>query len=160
MAEVSIRVVELLAERWRARCRELDSYLRSTFGVPAPTLIPARLHLSQMADGTVRPAKIGHMFAAVWVVEASEIQEVPLDFEWRTRWNTDETDHYYLMHAYSFVAEGGELLLSERYGPELTHRSRGRFVPGPPLTAEWVTLWHSGPKQRHAEPGTTPDPAA
>ena len=45
-AEVPIaEVVELLAERWHARCRDLDNYLRSTFGVPAPKPIPARLHL-------------------------------------------------------------------------------------------------------------------
>ena len=156
VAEVPIAaVVELLAERWRVRCRDLDSFLRSTFGVPAPQPIPTRLHLSQMADGTIRPENIGHDFAAVWLVETGGLREVPLNFEWRTRWDTDPSDAYYLMHAYSFVAEGGELLLSERYGPGLVHRSRGRLVPGTPLTAEWTTCWHTGPEQRHAAPGTS-----
>lgn len=150
-------VAELLAERWRARCRDLDNYLRSTFRMPAPEAIPARLHLSQMADGSFRPENIGHMFAAVWMVEAGGVRPVPMDFEWRTRWATDESDTYYLMHAYSFVAEGGEMLLSERYGPRLVHRSRGRLVVGPPLTAEWTTCWHTGPAHKQAEPRATPD---
>lgn len=138
-------VVELLAERWRARCRDRGDYLRSTFGVFAPAPLPTRLHLSRMADGSVRPENIGHDFAAVWVVEAGGVRPVPLDFEYRTRWDTDTSDTYYLMHAYSFVAEGEEVLLSERYGPQLRQRSRGRLVSGPPLTAEWSTLWHTGP---------------
>ncbi len=108
VAEVSIAaVVELLAERWRTRCRDLDAYLRSTFGVPAPDSIPSRLHLTQMADGTIDPENIGHYFSVAWLVEADEIQEVPLNFEWQTRYDTDESDTYYLMHSYSFVAEGG-----------------------------------------------------
>lgn len=138
-----VEVVELLVERWRARCRDLDGYLRSTFGIPAPDPIPTRLHLSQMADGTIHPEDIGHNFAAVWLVDAGGIREVPLNFEWQTRWDTDESDRYYLMHSYSFVAEDGDLLLSERYGPGLVHRSRGRLVTGPPLTAKWDTCWHS-----------------
>ena len=37
-AEVSIAaIVELLAERWRTRCRDLDTYLRSTFGARLDT---------------------------------------------------------------------------------------------------------------------------
>jgi hypothetical protein len=157
-AEVSIAdVVGLLAERWRARCRDMESYLHSTFGVLAPKSIPKRLHLSQMADGTIHPENIGHAFAAVWLVEASGIREVPLNFEWQTRWATDESDTYYLMHSYSFVADGGDLLLSERYGPGLKHRSRGRLIAGLPLEAEWTTCWHTGPEQRHAEPSAAPD---
>lgn len=157
-AEVSIAaIVELLAERWRTRCRDLDTYLRSTFGVSAPDSIPARMHLSQMADGTIHPENIGHNFATVWLVEADRIQEVPLNFEWQTRYDTDESDTYYLMHAYSFVSEGGELLLSERYGSGMLHRSRGRLNVGPPLTAEWTTCWHTGPEQSHADPCALPD---
>ena len=94
------------------------------------------------------------------MIEGEAIREVPLNFEWQTRWNTDESDTYYLMHAYSFVAEGGELLLSERYGPGLVHRSRCRLVPGPRLTAEWTTCWHTGPEQRRAEPGAAADGGA
>ncbi|MGL6075871.1 MAG: hypothetical protein ACRC8S_17075 [Fimbriiglobus sp.] len=137
-------IIELLAERWRTRCRDLDGYLRATFGVSAPPMIPERLFLSQMVDGTIHPENIGHDFAAVWLVERDTVREVPLNFEWRTRWDTDESDCYYLMHSYSFVSEGDELLLSERYGPGLTHRFRGRLSIGPPLSAEWVTCWHSG----------------
>src|SRR5690349_15192519 len=116
LSEVPISaVVDLLAAHWRTRVAGLDGYLRSTFGVPAPHLLPVRLHLSQMADGSINPQDIGHMFAAVWLVEASGVQAVPMDFEQLTRWDTDESDTYYLMTAYSFVAEGDRLLLSERY---------------------------------------------
>jgi hypothetical protein len=145
-------LVELLGERWRIRCGVLEYYLRSTFGVAAPAVIPARLHLSQMADGTVCPENIGHNFAAVWLVECDVVRQVPLDFEWQTRYDTDESSTYYLMHAYSFVVEGDKLLLSERYGPGMVHRSRGRLIPGPPLSAAWTTSWHTGPEQSHAEP--------
>lgn len=147
-------VVELLAERWRARCHCLDDYLRTTFGVPAPASIPARLHLSQMADGTICPEQIGHLFAALWLVDAGGVREVSLDFEWCTRWDTDESGLHYLMHAYSFVAEGEELLLSERYGPGLKHRSRGRLVSGLPLRVAWRTSWHTGPE--HGKPPQAP----
>jgi hypothetical protein len=146
-------LVGLLADRWRSRCRDLDNYLRSTFGVPAPNPIPTRLHLSQMANGSVRPENIGSMFAAVWLVELGSVREVPLDFEWQTRWNTDELDIYFLTHAYSFVVEGEDILLSERYGSALRHRSRCRLFIGPPLTADWSTCWTTGPEQVQAEPG-------
>ena len=135
-------VVDLLADHWRTRLASLESYLLSLFGEPAPVLLPTSLHLSQMADGTVHPQNIGHMFAAVWLVKAGSIQEVPLDFQNRTRWDTDASDKYYLMHAYSFVLDGNELLLSERYGPRLVHRSLGRIVIESPLTIKWETLWY------------------
>jgi hypothetical protein len=49
-AEVLIaEVVELLVERWRARCRELNGYLRATFGVPTPKSI--RNAPAPFADG-------------------------------------------------------------------------------------------------------------
>jgi hypothetical protein len=136
-------VVELLATHWRTRLAGLNSYLLSTFGVPAPENLPTSLHLSQMSDGSVNPQNIGHMFAAVWLVQVDSIQEVPLGFQNRTRWDKDESDAYYLMHAYSFVLEGDELLLSERYGPGLVHRSRGRVIAESPLAVEWETLWYS-----------------
>lgn len=144
----NIEVVELLVEHWRARCRDFDNYLHATFGMPAPMCIPTRLHLSQMADGSIYPENIGHDFAAVWLIEGLSIQKVPLNFEWQTRWDTDESDTYYLMHSYSFVIEGEELLLSERYGPNLIHRSRGVLAKEQPKSVKWTTCWHSGPEKK------------
>lgn len=138
-------VVDLLVSHWRMRLANLDGYLWATFGVPAPSPRPVRLHLSQMADGSVHPENIGHMFAAVWVVEDCDIREAPLNFEWRTRWDTDDSGDYYRMPAYSFVAEAGELLLSERFGPRLVHRSHGRLLQGAAVAVEWTTLWHTAP---------------
>src|SRR5262245_53661382 len=112
-----------------------------------------------MADSSIRPENIGHMFAAVWLVEAGRVCQVPREFEWRTRWDSDASDTHYLMHAYSFVADGGELLRSERYGPGLKDRSRGRLAPGPPLTAAWMTCWHTGPEARQAELDAAREPA-
>jgi len=132
-------VVDLLAAHWRTRLGRLDSYLRSTFGLAAPHPLPVRVHLSQMSDGSVNPPDIGHMFAAVWQIDADGVRMVPLDFEWRTRWDTDESGTYYLMTSYSFVAGDGELLLSERYGPGLVHRSHGRAVGSTVLAFEWTT---------------------
>jgi hypothetical protein len=93
LAEVSIsQVVTLLAAHLRGRLAELDSYLRTTFGVPAPVPLPVMLHLSQMEDGSVNPPNIGHNFASVRLVEADAVPVVALDFEWRTRFRTDKSD--------------------------------------------------------------------
>lgn len=136
-------VVSVLIARWQTRLFGLNDYLRSTFGVDAPQPLPTSLHLSQMMDGNVKTAHIGWMFAAVWIVDGGIAREVPLNYDRRRRFETDDSGTYHIRPSYSFVHKGNKLLLSERYGPNLKHRSLGRLASHNTCVAvDWTTLWH------------------
>lgn len=145
MDEIPIHVIlERLVAHWKTRIQGFDVYFRSIFNVAEPKPLPRRLRLGQISDGSIRPENIGHELAALWLVDADGILSVPLNFEWRTQWDTDESDTYFLTSTYFFVSEGNELLLSERYGPGFFHRLYGQIVNAPEYSIEWKSLWHYG----------------
>src|SRR5262245_57134049 len=112
-----------------------------------------------MLDGSM-PENLGRVAAAAWVVEGGVAVPVPVNHEWERMYATDPSDTFYLRPSYLFYRDGGEVLLSERYGPRMTHRSCGRVSSaGGAWQMEWTTRWHTGPEQRQAEPGAAPDPA-
>jgi len=148
----------LIIRHWRQRLAGLPEYLRATFAVELSGFMPSALRLVRMRDGSIRPENIGREAAAVWIVEGGEARAVPFGHEWERTWDTEPSDVFYLRPSYLFYRDGCEVLLSERYGPSVAHRSLGRISQvGGVWEVEWATCWHTDPEQRHAEPDAAAD---
>lgn len=78
------------------------------------------------------------------MVSDGALNEVALDFGWEKMYDLDESGTFYIMPSCLFCLRGNEMLLSERFGPELKRRLLGKLVHrNDSLKVEWTTLWRS-----------------
>lgn len=134
-------LLQLLIARWHDRVADLPAYLWQQFGFRAEHACD-RLILVRMADGNLASRNIGRDAHSRWEHAAGRLRQVPLDHEWRTTYDTDPSGELYLTHSFLFFVDGGSVLLSERFGPNLIHRVIGEVRPfGGRMGVDWKTVW-------------------
>lgn len=140
-------IVSYLADEWATRLPVLENYLWATFDYsPVRPQKVERLFICVMADADVASNNIGGLYAQKWVLTHGVLEAVPLDFAYDEMYVTDESGDMFLSPSFLFCCQNDVVLLSERYGPSLVHRSRGTWiVRGEFPTIEWTTLWRSTP---------------
>ncbi len=140
-------VLQALVAMWLARLPRLREYLQSQFGYSLDRPYGCkRLIIAMMADGDMKTNNIGGLYSSKWVLVDTSLEAVSLDFAYKEMYDTDQSGDLYVSPSFLFYLEGNEVLLSERYGPGLKHRLRGRVVsPAPSPTIEWTTIWSSAP---------------
>ena len=138
-------VVGILISHWQDRVAETPSYLQAQFHrrhERSPTL--DRLVIMQMADGNITTQVIGRDALRKWVYEGERLHAVPLDHAWQEMYKTDQADELYLTPVFLFYHDSHQLLLSERFGPNFTHRLSGHLRrEGNHFVVEWTTVWCS-----------------
>jgi hypothetical protein len=96
-----------------------------------------------MADGNVASGDIGGKYSRKWVLREGVLRLVPLDYAYDEMYVQDQNGETYVSPSFLFCVEGDEVLLSERYGPSLKHRLRGRIQSGRQSQIEWTSIWKS-----------------
>ena len=138
-------VLSNLLTLWTARLDELPNYLNANFSYSIgsfPTI--KRLFIAEMSNGDVLKDNIGSEYAHKWLIVASSLVSVSLDYAYDEMYETNASGEVYLSPSYLFCHQGNVVLLSERYGPSLKHRLRGTIIPnGEQCTIEWISLWRS-----------------
>ena len=137
-------VVRYLVEFWRASVPNIGEYLRNQFGLSLDTGFQfKRLFICEMADATVSTGNIGGMYARKWVLLNDILESVALNYAYKEMYEMDTSGKVYLSPSFLYGRDADAVLLSERYGPSLKHRRRGRILAGGgQLTGiEWDTLW-------------------
>lgn len=139
----TVLVLHNLVEQWAARLPVLGAYLEATFSYrPVEPIKVKRLFIAEMADGDVMNGNIGGLYAMKWVLKGGILEPVSLDYAYDEMYETDQTESLYLSPSYLFCHQDDVVLLSERYGPSLKHRLRGRLVSiDKQPTIQWETIW-------------------
>jgi hypothetical protein len=136
-------VLEHLLKRWVDRETHLGQFLQDQFGysLTRPHRF-RRLFIAQTSDGDVENNLPGGRFSSKWVFEHGSLRAVPLDYAHREMVETDEFDELFDSPSFLFYPDNGVILLSERYGPRLRWRLRGRIsVRESSPTIDWTTVW-------------------
>ena len=138
-------VLATLVAEWNARLPRLAEHLNEQFGyVVTHPLAIERLFICEQADGTLIPENIGSRFLRKWVVKGDDVREVPLDFAWKEMYDTDNSGGIFVSPSFLYCCQDDLVLLSERYGGNLTHRLRGKIVDnGMQPVIQWTTSWKS-----------------
>ncbi len=138
--------LRIVLSLWFTRRSNMAEYLHTQFGYELESEQEfTRLIIAQTTDGNLDTNNIGGQFAAKWVVDADTLTAVDVNYAWNEMYNTDGTDSYYMTPSFLFCFDGDEILVSERYGPLLKHRIRGKCLgesAGAPKV-EWRTIWCS-----------------
>jgi hypothetical protein len=143
----AVVIARYLAAMWNRILPNAGEYLHRQFGFPlAPVHRFLRLFICQMSDANVSTNDMGGMYARKWVMANDSLDEVALDFAYNEMYDTDESDNVFASPSYLFGYDSSGVLLSERYGPQLILRRRGKIIAdSEPLEIEWQTLWCIGP---------------
>ncbi len=138
-------VVSLIISHWRGRLAEFPSYLQTQFHYSLKSSpVSDRLVIFQMADGDMATQNMGRNALRKWVYEGDCLHPVPFGHAWQETYQTDRADELYLTPVFVFFFDDHQLLLSERFGPTLTHRLSGRLRDeGNQLVVDWTTVWCS-----------------
>jgi hypothetical protein len=137
-------VLQTLVDLWVERLPSLAHHLQDTFGYSHPSSFTVdRLFIAQMADGNVASGDIGGKYSRKWVLREGVLRLVPLDYAYDEMYVQDQNGETYVSPSFLFCVEGDEVLLSERYGPSLKHRLRGRIQSGRQSQIEWTSIWKS-----------------
>ncbi len=138
-------LVDLLVAHWHARVEDLPRYLQTQFHYRLERPVSFdRLVIHQIADGDIATRSIGRDGLSKWVYEAGRLHPVPLDHAWQGMYKTDQADELFLAPVFVFFSDGHQLLLSERFGPSLTHRLLGDIrSEANKLVVGWTTIWCS-----------------
>ncbi len=83
------------------------------------------------------------MYLRKWVLRAGVLQLVPLDYAYDEMYLQNQNGETYLSPSFLFCLEGDDVLLSERYGPNLKHRIRGRIRADGKPSIDWTSVWRS-----------------
>lgn len=137
-------VLRNLTDLWMERLPRLAEHITLTFGV----VIPALSHLNRLfmahTDGDVPTRNIGGRWSQKWLLENGILEEVALNYEYAEMYQTDSSDEVYITPSFLFCFDNTTVLLSERYGPHLTHRLIGRLSHTNAMSGfEWETVWKS-----------------
>jgi len=141
----TVALVDLLVAHWHARVADLPKYLHAQFHYRLERPVSFnRLVIHQIADGDIATRSIGRDGLGKWVYEGGRLESVPLDHAWREMYKLDQADELFLAPVFVFFAHGHQLLLSERFGPSLTHRLLGDIrSEANKLVVGWTTIWCS-----------------
>ena len=135
-------IIRHITDTWAKRLPNLAQFLFEQFGYPPTwTHEVKQLFIAEMADGDVAAGNIGGLYAAKWIFEEGVFKEVALDYHYREMYNTDPSDNLYLSPSFLFCYGQGQILISERYGPALKRRLRGKIIGDQDsIKVEWVAL--------------------
>jgi hypothetical protein len=136
-----------IADSWLARVGSMGDYLRATFGCQLDCLPTFdTLFIAETSDGIVASDYIGSEFSSKWTVYNGVLKSIDLESSHANLFHTDSSGTVYLMPSVIFCVDDASALVSERYGPNLKHRLRGRVVDSSDLSKlsiEWESLWKS-----------------